>query len=77
MVGADMTSVDFSERLRRMQSSPEPAAEKWADASIVVHDTLEMAHSIAVSVFGDDAPPDLVFEVYDRIYSERHRAAKE
>jgi hypothetical protein len=73
---ARMKVVEFSERLRRFQRARGDAMP-WADASIVVHDTLEMAASIAVSVFGEDAPPDLVFEIYDRLYAERRRAADE
>lgn len=41
--------------------------------AVHVHDTLLTAKAIAISLFGNDASPDAVMAVYDRLNAERLR----
>lgn len=51
------------------------------DALIFVHDTLEFCKASAETQFGEEATPEIIFEIYDRVVDrlekERHREENE
>jgi hypothetical protein len=57
----------FDKRLESLHGYGLPY--KIKDALVHVHDTLDSANIIAVSIFKDKATPEIALSIYDRIQS--------
>jgi len=56
----------FDQKLRAQKGQ---IPEGVVGAAVFVVDTLDLSMAGAQAVFGEDAPPELAFEIYDRIVS--------
>lgn len=68
-------TTEFDKKLKEITESHSMRAMRtdWPtinDASVFVHDTLNLCLASARTLFGEDVTPRVVFDIYDRVLEE-------